>query len=410
MFNEITKKLNSISAETESSNKNGAAVFTRFLFGNATKLLAETVKAIAAGGKVVATFSEKSFSKFGVSATNALRAEGFSVCNFITDGEVSSLSDAGGIISVAEDARCIMAFDAENFATASYAAMIKGIPAFLCVFGFGAEHIVPSCVLLKNGDGWEYVKTRVPRYIIIDESAANGTDEAAVYASVAGRITDFTDYRVACAFKRFSPDKRAYALMKGAAVGAFGINKFTAGERKARLIEYKLTSELANLAVDGALSDYSSAANAARICKMQGLKKESESIYPFRMAEGVFDLYFSGEYDDILEIPDYAERADDIAAVLGKKDGETMRAIKEQRDIYAKLRGAESKIKATLKDEIHAQNAVADKAVKTYLALGGADDVDTAAVFRAIKRSGDLPKTFNCMTLIRESGITEYIN
>lgn len=409
MFNEVIKKLNGISAETEARAKNATAVFTRFLFGNAIRLLSETLKAVAAGGKVVATYSEKSFDVYGAAATNAVKAAGFSVCNFITDGNAPSVDTAGGIVAVAEDARCIIAFDAENFGTVSYAAMIKGVPAILCAYAFGAEQVVSSRALLKNGEGWEYVKTCVPRYVVVDESAIDNTDEAAVYASVAGRITDFTDYRIACAVKYVNPDKRAYAIMKNATVSAFGITRFNGKERKARLAEYKLTSELANLAADGALSDYASSANAARICRMRGLKKEGDSIYPFRTAAGIFDLYFSGKYDDILEIPDYAERADAVASLLGDRDEEAMQAIKEQRAIYKKASRAEAKIKATLKDEIHAQNAAADKAVKTYLALGGTDDADKVAISRAVKRSGDLPKTFNCITLIRESGITEYI-
>ena len=123
---------------------------------------------------------------------------------------------------------------------------------------------------------------------------------------------------------------------------------------------------------------------------------------------GLLDLCLSGEYDEIVETPDYLMRADELAVLTGSDDGVFLKAFKRQRDLLSANEKAVHKIKQALKDEIKAQNAAAEKSLQTYFALGGRDETNKAEINAAVKYCGDLERTFNSMTLVRESGIAEY--
>lgn len=409
MIDLIAQKLNKISSETEALFKGESSAFTRFLFGDEYSLLASVIKRTTVRGKVAAVYSERSFKKHGAKVTSIIRSEFCSVGNVVLSDSILSVEDVGAIISAAEDARCIVCFDCENFGAVTYAASVVGVPAALVVDEFGFYDVLPTRAILKNGSGWEYVKTSAPRYVIADEKTFFGCDVAGAYASVLLRLTDFTDYRVKRALQNDVADKRSYSLMKSAVSSAYSAVKLGIKERAEKIIECKLIAESANVAARGALSDFSASRNAARICYMSGNVKESRSVYILKKILGVYDLYFSGEYDDILEIPDYLARADKLAEIAGSDDYTFMAGIKKQRELCTNKKSAEEKLKVSLKDEIKSQNQIAASVIKTYFALGGKDSSNKAVLNAAVKYGGDLPDTFNCMSLVRESGITEYI-
>ena len=418
MFNETVQKLNNVSKDTEAVSSSKAAVFTRFYYGNTWAKLAPVIRTLAPSGKVTCVYTKASFEKFGAETHKLIVALTGKPYDFVVDADFvgengetryfPSTDDAGKLLCAAENARFVLTFDNELFGLVTYAAMIAKIPAAIVLTSAGFCDVVPSRTILKNGRSFQYVKVRAPRYVILDENIAANTDVAGAYCSVISRLADFADYRIARAAGISETDKRAYSLMKDSVSSAFGIFSLSKTERAERILTDKLTAELANLASDGQLSDYSAVRNASRLCLTRGLKKESESPYIFRRIMGLLDLCLSGEYDEIVETPDYLMRADKLAVLTGSDDGVFLKAFKRQRDLLSANEKAVHKIKQTLKDEIKAQNAAAEKSLQTYFALGGRDETNKAEINAAVKYCGDLERTFNSMTLVRESGIAEY--
>lgn len=409
MLNETAKKLNEISAETEKVAKAKWPVFTRVYAGDAKAKLAAVLKALAPEGKVLFVCNRDTFSAEGKKLSDFVASLGCKSYAAVFKSGFHSVEDAGHALKAAEDARCVLVSDVELFGFAAYVAMIAKIPCVVAPSSFGYEDVVPSVTILKNGKGFDRVKVRVPRYVILDEKTVAECDVASAFASVIARLPDFTDYRIACAAKKYDADKRAYSLMKNAVSSAFGLFAFSVKERAEKILEYKLAAELANVASGGRLCDYSSVKNTSYLCYVKGAEKECVSPSIFRRVMGLYDLCCSGEYDDILEIPDYLARADYLSDLTGCGDKPFLQGLKAQCALYNENGQAVNKTKNSLKEEIRAQNAACEKAVRTFYALGGKDFADKKLIDSLIKFSGDLPDSFNGMTVVRECGISEYL-
>lgn len=409
MLNETAKKLNGISAETEKAAPAKWPVFTRFYAGDMKIKLSAVIKALAPEGTVCVVFTEETFSAKGREIAAFIQTLGCKIETAVFKTGFRSVEDAGLALKKAEDARCVLAFDTELLGFAAYVAMVAKIPCVIAPLSFGYEDIVCSMTVLKNGNGFDRVKTRVPRYVVLDEKSVSGCNVAAAFASVIARLPDFTDYRIACAVKKYDPDKRAYSLMKEAVSSAFGIFTQSVTCRAEKILEYKFAAELANVASGGRLSDYSSVKNASFLCLVKGAEKESVSPSIFRRVMGLYDLCCSGEYDDLLEVPDYLARADFLSGLTGNEDKPFLAGIKTQCDIFGENVRAVNKTKNSLKAEIEVQNDACEKAVRTFYALGGKDFADKKLIDTMVKYSGDIPDSFNGMTVVREYGIAEYL-
>ena len=66
-----------------------------------------------------------------------------------------------------------------------------------------------------------------------------------------------------------------------------------------------------------------------------------------------------------------------------------------------------AEIKSEFKTELLSQEGAIKTAEKQYLLFGGKKCEDFSPFIPAFKLSGDLPNSFNFMTVLRESGFTE---
>ncbi len=409
MLKETLKKLNAVSAETEKGLSGKWRVFTRFYGGNAEQRLADVLKALAPEGKVIILFTSKSYARFGREALAFITSIGCKPIEKVLEGDIPSVDDAGAVLSIAEEARCILAFDGELFGFASYSAMIAKMPCVFLLEKIGSEEVVSSVALLKNGNGIERVKVRVPRYVVVDEDAVKRYDVAEAYSGLISRLPDFADYRINCSIEKRAYDKRAYALFKEAVTSAFGIFSYGTEERCEKIAEYKFTAELANLASDGRLCDFSAMGNASYLFSAARKEGQKPMLSFFSRIMQLYELCFSGEYDGILEIPDYLSRADKLSSLTGCDDKVFLTGLKKQCDLLSEVKKTAEKTALGLYEEVKAQRAVCDKAISTYYALGGRVKQDCSFTDEIINLCGDLPASFNGMTLVRESGIAEYL-
>ncbi len=410
MLKETLKNLNDISAETEKILSAKWRVFTRFYGGNAECRLADVLQALAPEGKVIVLFTNESYARFGREALAFISSIGCKPFEKVLNDKIPSVDDAGTILSIAEEARCILAFDGELFGFASYCAMIAKVPCVFLLEKIGCEDVISSVVLLKNGNGIERVKVRVPRYVVVDEAAVKRYDVAAAYSGLISRLPDFADYRITCAVEKCAYDKRAYALLKDAVTSAFGIFSYGTEERCEKIAEYKFTAELANLASDGRLCDFSAMGNASYLFSASKKEERKPTLAFFSRIMRLYELCFSGEYDGILEIPDYLSRADKLSSLTGCDDKVFLSGLKKQCDLFCNVKKTAEKTASGLYEEIKSQRAVCDKAVSTYYALGGSVKQNCSFTDEIVNLCGDLPSSFNGMTLVRESGIAEYLN
>lgn len=409
MLKETLKKLNAVSAETEKILSAKWRVFTRFYGGNAERRLADVLKALAPEGKVIVLFTDESYARFGKKALTFIASIGCKPVEKVIAVGIPSVDDAGAVLSVSEEARCVLAFDGELFGFASYCAMIAKVPCVFLLEKIGCEEVIPSVALLKNGNGTERVKVRVPRYVVVDEDAVKRYDVAEAYAGLISRLPDFADYRIKCSVEKRAYDKRAYALFKEAVTSAFGIFSYGTEERCEKIAEYKFTAELANLASDGRLCDFSAMGNASYLFSAARKEGKNPTLSFFSRIMQLYELCFSGEYEGILEIPDYLSRADELSSLTGCDDKVFLAGLKKQCDILCDVKKTAEKTASGLYEEIKAQRAVCDKAVSTYYALGGTVKQNCPFTDEIVNLCGDLPSSFNGMTIVRESGIAEYL-
>ena len=105
--------------------------------------------------------------------------------------------------------------------------------------------------------------------------------------------------------------------------------------------------------------------------------------------------------------PDYNTRATELAAITGSDDGAFLKGLTEQ---VAYLKKADIvRIKSAFNAELKSQESALGMIERQFAAFGGKKFEDFSPYIAAFKLCGDLPDTFNFMTLIRESGFTEFI-
>ncbi|MBR5387830.1 MAG: hypothetical protein IK147_00005, partial [Clostridia bacterium] len=173
------------------------------------------------------------------------------------------------------------------------------------------------------------------------------------------------------------------------------------------LTYWALATEIADAFSFGALLKNSSA-----FCLSYILKKTEDSDFYLSLCRklfGVYLLYLKEESQNLLSVPDYNARAEILSEKTGKDFISVAEGIIKQRKALKenaeKINAAVSRIKVNLADiegVFAAFSAVMERlSVKDSATFG-----DTAF---ALKSCGDMAGTFNLMTVIRESGLTELI-
>ena len=165
---------------------------------------------------------------------------------------------------------------------------------------------------------------------------------------------------------------------------------------------------------DGALFAGSGEEQMAKLLEYEsGLPlAECRFFAALRLLE-LYRMYFAGELDGGLKLPDYSARAALMARITGQEEYLFLKSFSENRIPLGTVLQKKGEIAAKLSSELEGLCAIKEKIYNTYLALGGNPGLNEAfsdaSVRGAAYSAPDFPDSFNTLTLMREEGILEYL-
>ena len=356
---------------------------------------------LAPYGKVAVLYTKAAFSESGKQLSERLKTVGIKPLNFIMPDDVTlNLENVFEVIGVPEDVRAIVATGIELTEIGAYLATIFNIPLIYRINSVNTENALCPKVPFYLGGRTDFFPTTCSFHIITDGNLKGG-DIAEQYINVVSKLTALTDYRVKLDVCGGKAEKAAYGVIKDAVLSAFSLGN--AAETALLLAGLKI--ELANLASFGAIIY-----NSADYCfkRITGFKKQKG--LNFALFKRLLRLYklCAEENEDPFKVPDYNRRAQELADLTRSDDGAFLKGLTRQTEFFKKKKNF-LHIKADFKAELSSQESTLAAIEQRYLAFGGRVLEDFSPFFAAFKLCGDLPDTMNYMTLVRESGFTEYI-
>lgn len=358
------------------------------------------INSVAPYGKVAVLYAKNTFLASGKEFTAQLKKSGIMPLNFILpEGVALTPKNVFDVIGVPEDVRAIVYSDLILTDIAAYLATIFNIPVICTLKTVETENLIGVRLPFFWGDKTDFFDAHCTYHIVLDVDFKSG-DIAKQYISVLGKLTALTDYRVKLKIRGGTAKKTAYGLIKSAVETVLTLNE----SPETALVVAGLKIELANLLSGGEII-----CNSAEYAFKRLLRFNLNSGAAFSFFDREMRLYaLCAENSEMPFItPDYNTRATELAAITGSDDGAFLKGLTEQ---VAYLKKADIvRIKSAFNAELKSQESALGMIERQFAAFGGKKCEDFSPYIAAFKLCGDLPDTFNFMTLIRESGFTEFI-
>ncbi|MBP5466859.1 MAG: hypothetical protein J6Y43_04795, partial [Clostridia bacterium] len=358
------------------------------------------VISVAPHAKVAILYNKATFLSYGKDFTERLKRADIKPLNFILPENASlNLENVFDLIGVPDGVRAVVCFDRELVNISAYLATIFKIPVVLRLNAGKTEDVLPAKVPFYLGGAADFFPVNCIYHVVLPDTAPkDGWDMAEQYISLMSKITALSDYRARLAVFGGKPEKVAYDTVKTAVLDAFSSPDFET------LFISGLTVEIANLATGGVILY-----NSADYCFRRIAGFYISGGVRFVLLKKLLKLYLlcAEELNDPFGTPDYNKRAQELSALTKSGDGAYLKGFTYQTE-ELKRRGNVDGVKASFKKEFTAQNAAFCGIEEKFLSLGGTPTENFAPYLKALKHCGDLPNAFNFMTLIRESGFTEY--
>ena len=357
-------------------------------------------------GKVAVLYLKSSFEKFGKETTENIRRLGIKPYNYVMpQGVTLSFENVFDVITLPEDVRAIIYFDGELGALVNYVATVLGVFCMRVVKDPFVKGALAPFVCFDSGVSSDIFPIACDRYIFVDFNAvkdAKDNKEKAI-AYILSRYLSVIDGKIFAAAYGETWEDALQLILSAVNYCRSNAENMDLGE----LTYWALATEIADAFSFGALLKNSSA-----FCLSYILKKTEDSDFYLSLCRklfGVYLLYLKEESQNLLSVPDYNARAEILSEKTGKDFISVAEGIIKQRKALKenaeKINAAVSRIKVNLADiegVFAAFSAVMERlSVKDSATFG-----DTAF---ALKSCGDMAGTFNLMTVIRESGLTELI-
>lgn len=358
------------------------------------------VSSVAPYGKVAVLYAKNTFLEEGKEFTTKLKSAGIVPLNFILpEGVALTPKNVFDVIGVPEDVRAVVYSDPILTDIAAYLATIFNIPVICTLKTVYTENIIGVKLPFFWDDKTDFFDARCVYHIVLGENSESG-DIAKQYINVISKITALTDYRVKLKTCGGTAEKSAYGLIKNAVESALAFNN----DLKETLVVAGLKIELANLASGGAIL-----CNSAEYAFKRLLRFNVDSGTEFAFLEKQLRLYaLCAENSEMpFAVPDYNARATELAGITASRDGAFLQGFVDQ---VAYIKKADiARIKGEFKTELLSQESALNIIERQFIKFGGKKREDFSPYISAFRLCGDMPDTFNFMTLIRESGFTEFI-
>ena len=387
-------QLNNIAKENFSSIGNIA-----FYYGDYTEKLKEVLSKIIPFGKALFLCTHDEFDTGLISVMEKVKKSSVKVI-MISDDEILDYRDLKETLP--EDIRAVVSFNSKFYELSSRLATELNLFCVCVVKEFNFSNLIGySTNVVINGEKESFIfdaDTHVIfdiEKILLDQ--ANAFNE---YAFIMSKLIALIDYRVYGLVTENPTNRKAYSLVKSAVEETFSIFSYSREEYLHLIIKNSIMIRLANIISKGKILSNSSVDIAVKL-----VGKQSSIIPLSKRIIKLYTLCFSSQFDGTAT-PNYLERVEKILPLDTASERQVGRWLITQSQIYDKKSQVVGLIKESLKAEVFEYNKVFNKVEKTYLALGGilGDYND-----EIISICGDFYSTFNGMSLVRESGITEVL-
>lgn len=407
---QFVKKLSQFSNNVEKNYTSFKNFPVRFYDGDFVETALSLCKDLLPTAKVVVFSTANSFSHFGEELNVRLKGQLNQTVNFIIDdNQELNLSIVKKIINFSEDVRGIIVTDIKLVRLAEYVCSIKNISLILRVDKFLNDGIIKNRIHVKNGETFDYVKVDLKRHVIIDmEELSKDENRSSCYVQIMSRVVSLLDYRIKTCFKDFVPDAFAYGQVKETILDIFGVINYSYYKQVEVLICGLLKIEVVNLLINGEIDDFSA------ISGFNYLYGNSEAtIDAIEILLGLYELGYSEKYDKILSVVDYNKINEELKSKSYSGETELLKWLLNRCQLFSKNKKELSAVSNFLIPEIQGLKNSFEKIKKTYHVLGGknySDKNKKSSNFNfAIKHCGNLPLSFNGMSLLSEKGVTEFI-
>lgn len=443
----ISQKLNEIYAEKCRANPRLLSL-VRFYQGETKKKLYEIASSLAPQGVVVALTTENGNEETAKDVTEGLRGACSKILSVKIPEKTDAVRAAASVLRAAEDARLIVTAEYPLIPLARYAAKISGL-TFVYVMRTGeTDGLLSPRLLLKNGNRTDCFFSDARTRVIIDtdkicagesfcksvgekdgkEKGVSAAEEtvftekkiaAPLFAKLAGKIPALADYRARLLATGEKPNAEAYGLLREAVKD--GYIAFTKKDREIlpSLIYDSLLAEIADFLSDGELCSFSALRFAEFLLAGEKRLPADLILELYARISGIYALYTSPLAEGLLEIPDYRERAHELAELTGTDEGIFLKGLIKQAEILNRYGENADNITDKLFEELSKQNASASSVRSTFVAYGkevsggktgdSETRVSEEKLKKAIKLAGDSPFGINAMSFAREKGVTEFI-
>lgn len=352
------------------------------------------------------------FLERGGEVLRAVQSGGSDAVNVVLSRRFdNALENLGGLLSLPENVRLVVVCESELYDAAAYFSALKGIPLAYAALSPEAEGVLSPVVTLKIKNKPERLYADNPRFLIVDEdelAAAPKESVAAAFASLASHIVSLVDYRVRGVL---TGDfcRASYNLARSAVSDS--INAVYVENAALRLLENRVRMAAAEIFTDGAVScgGENAAAELLESCGKSRLSAAERKFFASVILIDLYAAYFSAPHE-LLCVPDYGARAEELAAYTGYGEGEILKNM-----LACAPLAREEKLAPHIRqlaEETETLRGWMPKIAATYLKLGGRDifrNFTYAELVRAVCRAPDLPGAFSVLTLMRESGALELL-
>lgn len=389
---------NFIEKLTETANSLG--VGDRVFFHSGTA--AAAVAALAPFGKAAVVYSKPSFLRSGKSLTASLKKAGVKPLNFIIPEDAPlNFNNVFDVIGIPEDMRAIVCADYEVKDVCFYVATLFSIPVLFILNSVITRGVLASETVFRNFGVSDFPPVNCVRHFVFDDNAVSADGLSEQYAFIMSQITALTDYRVRITLSGEKANKAAYDAMKNAVINSFRASDITTEN----LLLNGFIVEIADFAAGGKIIGNSAAGG---FLKLTGFARESGLTFSVLNKLLLFYALCAEQKEDAFNLPDYNARAAEMAELTGSDCGVFVRGFLKQLK-YLKDGEKIKKLKSGLKEELKSQSEALRTIKENYIKAGGALLSDFSPYVKAFKHCGDMPETLNFMSLIRESGLAEYI-
>lgn len=364
------------------------------------------LKKIAPFGKVAVLYLKSSFLNFGKEITYAIKKLGLKPYNYVMpEGVALSFDNIFDVITLPEDVRAIIYFDGELNPLVNYVATLSDtLSVYVARTPFVKGALSPF-ICFDSGKRSDIFRITCKRLVFINFTALQKSEDDAgkILAYILSRYISVIDGKIRSAAFGETFENASELILSAINYCRTHLDNADLSH----LTYWAFMTEIAEFLSFGEILKNSSAFSLTYLLK----KTENFDFYLYSASKlfGVYLLYLQNNVGDLLSLPDYNARAKALSEKINGGFTAVAEGLIKQRKALKENAEKINSAVSWLKENLSEIQSVAEDFKKATEKLALSQETDNGEFSFAVKSCGDLPDTFNLMTLIRESGLAELI-